>query len=274
MSQSLEEWLASLRARASQSPARARMPLRHGEFAIGSIDPQLWKEIDLLPPCLLNSLLYKSEYSDLACIQINSSHADLTHTLAMIAGDLRAQRIGQVAQHWRDEQLAVHDAMGQAVATVERAAVRLLGIATQAVHLVGCTPTGDYWIQQRSLSKANDPGLLDTLMGGLVSAKDTLSSALERETWEEAGLKLSDLGAVQVGGQVLVQRPTGEDDRGYMIEDTVWYHCTVPDGLTPVNQDGEVAQFLCLSPAEVVQRLQDHAFTLEAALVLAAAMEL
>ena len=61
---------------------------------------------------------------------------------------------------------------------------------------------------------------------------------------------------------------------GYMVEGTDWYHCTVPDGVVPVNQDGEVAQFLLLTPSELVARLHRNEFTLEAALVLVAALGL
>ena len=42
-----------------------------------------------------------------------------------------------VAHAWRDEQLAVTDAQGRTLGTVERAVVRPLGITTFAVHLVG-----------------------------------------------------------------------------------------------------------------------------------------
>ena len=95
----------------------------------------------------------------------------------------------------------------------------------------------------------------------------------------EAGLHLDALGAVQRGGSFTVRRPTGEPDDdddgiGYMVEVTDWFQCTVPDGTAPVNQDGEVAQFLLLEPDDLVARLHRNEFTLEAALVLVAALGL
>ena len=33
------------------------------------------------------------------------------------------------------------------------------------MHLVGETSDGHFWVQQRALNKANDPGQWDTLMG-------------------------------------------------------------------------------------------------------------
>ena len=201
----------------------------------------------------------------------------VTHSLDHLARALRDARVGHVAHHWRNEALAVHSASGERLGEVERGAVRTLGITTRAVHLVGFAEDGRVWVQQRALSKANDPGLWDTLMGGMVSSADTVQTALARETWEEAGLQLDQLQAVHMGGSITIRRPTGESDDegvGYVVEDTDWFHCTVPNDVVPVNQDGEVAQFLLLEPGELVARLQRDEFTLEAALILAAALKL
>ena len=149
------------------------------------------------------------------------------------------------------------------------------------MHLRVRSPDGRIWVQQRALDKANDPGLWDTLMGGMVAAQDTVETALARETWEEAGLHLDAQGTVQCGGSFTVRQPTGEPDddddndgMAYMVEETDWFQCTVPDGVVPVNQDGEVVQFLLLEPDELVARSHRNEFTLEAALVQVAALGL
>ena len=149
--------------------------------------------------------------------------------------------------------------------------VRPLGITTYAVHLAATAPDGRHWVQQRSLSKPNDPGLWDTLMGGMVPASDTLEQALERETWEEAGLRMAQLSGLRPGGQVRFALPSDEGGgAGYMVECIHWYQATVRAGATPDNQDGEVERFDCLAHGEVQARLAQGAFTPEAALVLAA----
>lgn len=161
------------------------------------------------------------------------------------------------------------NAQGEVIATVERGAVRVLGIATRAVHLVGLAPDGRMWVQLRSRTKPNNPGMWDTLMGGMVSAADTLDEALARETWEEAGLHVSDLAQVAHGGHVLFGRPSREGGGiGYMVERIDWFRATVPEGMEPANQDGEVERFELLAPDEVLQRVARGEFTQEAGLVI------
>ncbi len=63
--------------------------------------------------------------------------------------------------------------MGQVLAQVERSVARDLGIDTTSVQLhPKIKGSNRYWLQQRALDKATDAGLLDTLMGGLLSGND------------------------------------------------------------------------------------------------------
>jgi 8-oxo-dGTP pyrophosphatase MutT (NUDIX family) len=184
--------------------------------------------------------------------------------LAEVAGWLRDQGL---AARWRDERLAVTDAQGTVQGAIERAAVRPLGITTHAVHLVGRRADGAVWVQQRALDKATDPGLWDTLVGGLMAFGETVRTTLERETWEEAGLRSAQLRELARSACITVRRPVAE---GYMVEHIEVFDALVPDGLAPVNQDGEVARFDCMPPGVLMERLRAGAFTLEAGLILCA----
>jgi hypothetical protein len=134
----------------------------------------------------------------------------VAHSL-MLSGALLGD-IGQalLAGPWRNELLSVVSDAGHELGQIERAAVRPLGLQTQAVHLVGQCPDGSVWVQQRALNKPNDPGMNDTLMGGMVSANDGLAGALARETWEEAGLHLTQLQQLRFGGSLSVQQATSD----------------------------------------------------------------
>lgn len=276
-------WLAALHARASQPPLSARVALHAGGQTVGSVLPELFQKMQFWLSQNIHSLLLKRDQLD-GTFHVNG---EPTRALNDIAKVLREQGVGHVAHYWRDEQLGVFSAAGDLLGSVERGAVRPLGIATRAVHLVGGSPDGRIWVQQRSLRKANDPGQWDTLMGGMIAAGDSLHSALARETHEEAGLDVAQLQAVRWGGQVHIQRPTDDDAPGvsvstltprlygigYMVEAIDWFDCTVPEGLLPVNQDGEVAQFELLEPKALVERLQRDEFTLEASMILVAALQ-
>ena len=251
------DWIARLQARAARPPARPRDPLRleAGDVEVGSIEPELGARI-------ASAGLPLQRAGGAWCIVGPADAA-----LARIAVWLDANRLGG---RWRDELLAVVAADGRAVAQVERAAARALGLTTRAVHLVGRTAAGDVWVQQRAFDKSTDPGLWDTLMGGLIAAGESSADTLARETLEEAGLALDDLREIEPRGRVTIRRPVVD---GYMVEHIEVFEALVPDAVEPVNRDGEVERFERLAGPALLKRLQADAFTLEAALILVGALE-
>ena len=262
MLQTPPDWVLRLRAAADQPPLRERVPLRWGGIEIGSAEHKVLQQIERA-----------FSYQRLTVLRNDASgwHVDgnLTESLARIALTMRELNI---ADQWRNEQLPVIDSGGHVLATVERAAVYPLGFRTRAVHLVGETSDGQFWVQQRALNKANDPGLWDTLMGGMITAVDTLESALERETWEEAGLHIHDLFGLTYGGMVRIHRPTTDGVGSYISERIDWYRASVPADRAPNNQDGEVAQFAKVPRESLMAGIAAGKFTLEAGLVSAAAL--
>ena len=259
-------WVAAVRAQAQRPPRVPRLPLWVAGQAVGSVEPGVLDQIASKGLLDKRYKLLKDEQSGWSL----HVFGDATPALNALAQALRAQgRCGP----WRNEQLAVCDAQGRRIGTIERGAVRPLGLATQAVHLVARAPDGRMWVQLRAFNKPNNPGQWDTLMGGMVSAADTLPQALARETWEEAGLRVDALHRVAHGGYVQLAVPSEEAHGcGYMVERIDWFHATVPDGMVPQNQDGEVERFELLAPEALLERLAHGAFTPEATLVLAAAL--
>lgn len=250
------DWLAELRRRAAQVPLRPREPLILGRAEIGSIEPAMGERM------VADGLPLRHEAG---AWQI-TSHDD--EALAELADWLHGQGI---AGRWRDELLPVIDAAGTHHGAIERAAVRPLGITTHAVHLVGRHPDGRFWVQQRAWDKATDPGMWDTLVGGLMSAEESVRETLERETWEEAGLRLEELDALQPLGHLQIRRPVSE---GYMVERAVLFQAVLPRTAAPQNQDGEVVGFACVDADELRDGLAAGRYTLEAALIHAHALEM
>jgi 8-oxo-dGTP pyrophosphatase MutT (NUDIX family) len=247
-------WVARLREAGMRPPLVARVPLEWQGESIGTVEPGLFER------CGAAAHARVARAGAGWAVQ-----GELSESLAALAQALRAAGLAHV---WRDELLAVRAGDGRVLGEVERAVVRPLGIATQAVHLLGLDPHGRHWMQKRADDKPNDPGLWDTLVGGMVPASDSLAAALERETWEEAGLRFAQLQALRHGGRVTTRRPAREVPHGYVVEHLDWYACVVPEGVAPVNQDGEVAEFRAMDAAEVTARLERDEFTVDAALLL------
>ena len=256
--------LPALRARATVAPVppREALTLPDGR-GIGSIDAALAMELHRA-----GLLMQVEGHGGMPAWRPVAREESLDASLERIAGWLReAGRLGR----WRNEALDVTTTEGDVVGRIERAAVRALGITTFAVHLIGTGAQGGTWVQQRALDKATDPGLWDTLMGGLRGAGESVAETLERETWEEAGLRIADLGSIRPVGRLTMRRPVAE---GYMVEHLDVFEAVVPGHLTPVNRDGEVERFECLDDAALSERLEADRFTLEAALMLCGAVRL
>jgi 8-oxo-dGTP pyrophosphatase MutT (NUDIX family) len=169
--------------------------------------------------------------------------ADRDDALASMNAQLRAD--GLIVA-WRDETFGLIDPRsGEVLATFERAATRFWGTLTRGAHCNGYVSTsGDgrpthLWIARRSPHKATDPGRLDNLVGGGVPHGQTPHETVLREGWEEAGL---DLGTMQRATPGRVIRIDCDVPEGRMVEHIHVFDLRLPEGLTPRNQDGEVAE--------------------------------
>ena len=257
MKPATQDWLRKQRQQLCQLPLNPRQALSVDGQVIGSIDTQFAAQLstDLLLQHGL-TLICSDEIWALAGTE------DITTRLNQLAQVMKHQGL---AGAWRDEQLAVRNQQGEKIATIERGAVRPLGIA------IGVGTDGAIWVQQRADDKATNPGMWDTLMGGMVSASDELLDALARETWEEAGLRVADLLNVQHGGHVDFARPCDEaEGHGYMQERIDWFCAEVPAAMQPINQDGEVQRFDLIDVEMVEDWLVQGRFTPEASMMLAA----
>ncbi|MGP1614532.1 MAG: DUF4743 domain-containing protein [Pollutimonas bauzanensis] len=166
---------------------------------------------------------------------------------------------------WRDELLDVIGE-GRRLAVIERAAVRPLGLLTKAVHLNAWSPDGKLWIARRALSKSTDPGLWDTLVGGLAGAGESLDVSLLRESNEEAGLVASDIeGRSPLRIILRMHRRLPE---GYQVEDVLVSDCVLAESVKPRNLDGEVSEIRLVSLDELWSMVEAGDFTREAELVI------
>jgi len=201
-----------------------------------------------------------------------STGAELNTLLARVATTLRE---AGCAPGWRNELLDVWPERSgnptlslnsEPLGAIERGVVRPLGLLTKAVHLNGWSQDGHLWVARRSLTKATDPGMWDTLVGGLISSQEDVQVGLVRESDEEAGLEAQDI----VGRTPLrtIARMLRQVPEGYQVEDVLTCECVLPAHITPKNRDGEVMEIQLLAPTTIFNMLQQGAFTLEASIVV------
>ncbi|HEY1585107.1 MAG TPA: NUDIX domain-containing protein [Polyangia bacterium] len=259
MRRSVPTWLREARAQANAPPRRPRDRLLLGTsnatHEVGSIEPEIAARLAVAG-------LPFARHGDGWTIR-----PPFDASLAFVARWLHEAGL---AGRWRDELLPVVTRSGRRLAAVERSVVRVLGLSTFAVHLNGRAADGGFWVQQRAFDKASDPGRWDTLMGGQMAAGESILSTLERETAEEAGLALDQLRSLRRGADLSVRRPLAE---GFMTERIAVFHATLAPDVVPVNRDGEVERFECLGEPSLRARLAAGEFTLEATLILGAAIE-
>lgn len=186
----------------------------------------------------------------------NAALATLARSLAD-AGEVRG---------WRNELFAITPSLeAPALAVIERAAARYLGLLTFASHMNGII-AGErrLWISRRSAAKAVDPGMWDNLVaGGMPHGSDPLET-LVRECEEESGIPPGLARSAELHGVTEVLR---EIPRGVQWERIYLYDLIVPAGFVPVNRDGEVAEHRQIEPAELLAIMAAGAMTVDATLV-------
>jgi isopentenyldiphosphate isomerase len=181
---------------------------------------------------------------------------------------LLAARAQGLMPGWRDERFSfwqadcvTPDPERAALFHAERSGFRFLGLLSHAVHVNGFVPDGRLWCARRACSKATDPGMLDNVTAGGLPMGETVHTCLLRELAEEAGLfSLQGLG-LQESGSVRTSRMEPE---GWHDEIVHVFNLSLQAGFAPVNQDGEVAAFMCLEPNDVLQRMEAGEFTVDA----------
>lgn len=175
-----------------------------------------------------------------------------------------------VIHGWRGETYAVRAKEGGApLFHLERASMRFFGLTSAASHLNGYVIENknlNICIARRAATKAIDPGMLDTLVGGGIPSGEDAWRTLLRECAEEAGIPAALAEKATPAGTLRVCREVPE---GLHSEILYAYDLELPADFTPHNNDGEVSEFLNLEPAPLVERIARGELTVEAGLVAA-----
>jgi 8-oxo-dGTP pyrophosphatase MutT (NUDIX family) len=251
--------LFALAAKPRDAPPVDWLQWRSDDLPLGWLSPEraAWLAHQL-PDCSLlsNTVVWHA---------VNSETAERSEQLQ--AALLKARDQGLLTG-WRNERFNfwnadcnTPDPQNPALLDVERSGFRWLGMLSHAVHVNGFLPNGRLWCGRRAFSKATDPGLLDNVTAGGLPSGESVLSCLQRELAEEAGLFSLQGHLLQAAGSVRTSRL---EPQGWHDESVHVFNLTFVDPFEPVNQDGEVAEFLCLSAPQVLAKMQAGEFTVDA----------
>lgn len=193
-----------------------------------------------------------------------ASPIDLSASLALLSDRMR---LGGFIPGWRNEEFSWIDQNGHAYFRLERAAFRTFGLRSTAVHINGFTKSGTIWLGRRSQNKSTDPGRLDNLAAGGISADETPWVSARRELWEEAGVPGHIADQINPRGRIHMRRLS--HDRGFHDEQLYIYDLALEENFVPTNHDGEVSGFIEISLSEAAARILAGEFTGDAAFVTA-----
>ena len=250
--------LLALRGSALQIPPAHFIRWWCGEQPLGILSPEhaRWLEQALSCTRLPRGLVWHAE---------DLSRAERSQTLQSALE--RAKAEGLLAA-WRNERFSFWHSQCEspdpevaALFDVERSGFRFLGMLSHAVHVNGFLPDGRLWVARRSMTKATDPGMLDNVTAGGLTAGETVLSCVQRELFEEAGLQSLQGQLVESARSIRTSR---QEPEGWHDEILHVMNVTLATDFVPRNQDGEVSDFMCLTPPEVLQCIETGDMTADA----------
>ena len=232
----------------------ALLPGDQRPFRLGSVQVG-WVKADAAAAC-----------ADLGCRVGEAVTLDDPAALPQLAQTLA----GQGLCRWRNEAFDVRATDdGPVLSRIDRGALPLFGIRAAGVHLNGLVQRQDglhLWVARRAADKHLDPGKLDHIVGGGVSAGMTPLDTLLKEAAEEAAMP-ADLAAQAV--PVAELSYAMERDEGLRIDRLFCYDLMLPESFIPQAADGEVESFELWPMPRVVEAVRDSdAFKFNVNLVL------
>ena len=177
--------------------------------------------------------------------------------------DRRSEVLGQVTAKLVEDGVISHrhgepypvtaTVRDQAYATIDRAAAPYFGVRAYGQHMNGFVRDGQgikLWVARRSADRRNYPDRLDNLVAGGLPQNLGLQENLLKECWEEASIP-PDLArrAIPVGALTYCR----ETSVGLKPDTLYCYDLELPMDFTPVNSDGEVAEFYLMPVQEVAE---------------------
>jgi 8-oxo-dGTP pyrophosphatase MutT (NUDIX family) len=163
----------------------------------------------------------------------------------------------------RGERYDVREAPGGiSLATLDRSAVPVFGVRAEGVHVNGLVRKGGevhLWIGVRAADKAVDPGKLDHLVAGGISAGMGPEETLVKEAAEEASIPPEVAVTARKAGTIgyVMAWNTPRQAQGMRRDTLHLFDLDLPEGFVPRPNDSEVARFELWPLTRVVEAVRE-----------------
>lgn len=234
--------ISNLRKRIAEcnQPGPYSVPFYVGNNLAGEIAAELLPALSSYP-----SVLEVSENAVRLAESLNN--ATVEERSAAMATVTDAMREAGLVKGWRDELLSLATSFdAPPCLLIERACLPLFGGKGYGVFVNGYSvepSTGEpfLWVAKRSVTKPTWPGMLDSVVGGALSAGMSPSDAVIKEAGEEAGVTKE---LAMQARPVSCCSYIGTDERGFLKRDVLFcFDLELPWDFEPVAVDGEVDSF-------------------------------
>ena len=231
-----------------------RLPFRIGEELVGWLQPEFAAELSLAA-----GLAHGGDDGV-------TLPADRAAELPAIAEGLG--RMG--LYHLRGEAFDVRTGdETPSITTIDRGAVPSFGITSRGVHCNGLVRRADglhIWVAQRAANKLLDPGKLDHIVAGGISAGMGPSDTLLKEAGEEAAVPLDLAAQARPVAKIRYDMERAEGLRRDLL---YCYDLDLPEDFVPRPSDGEVEAFELWPIGRAVEAVRDgDSFKFNVSLVL------
>ena len=234
--------IAGFRKRVAEcnEPGPPSLPFYVGAEQAGELAASLVPELEAYP----DVFDVTASRVQLADSLVAASVEERTAAMAKVTACLREAGL---VTGWRDEMLSLATSFdAPPVLLIERACLPIFGGKGYGVFVNGFTvepQTGApfLWIATRSRTKPTWPGMLDTVVGGALSAGMSPSDAVVKEAGEEAGVSI---GLAKQARATSICSYRGTDERGFLKRDVLFcFDLALPWDFVPSVIDGEVESF-------------------------------
>ena len=151
-----------------------------------------------------------------------------------------------------EELLDVVDENDNVIEVKTRGEIHARALMHRAVHILVFNSRGELFIQKRSLSKDENPGLCDSSAAGHVDSGEGYLDCALREIYEELGIAVA--GELQMLFKLAASSATGN-------EHSVIYHCNYDGPLVLQKEEIDEGQWISLADMDRRLALRDPGMT-------------